>query len=630
MKRKLIDFFRRQPRWRLITGGAVALLFLLWIFGGHKTADNEVTYTVKRGDLQISVIEGGSIEALESQEIRSEVKGSTKILKIVEEGYQVTEEDVKNGKVLVELETSEIKDRVVQQEIQFQSALATLTDAAQGYEIQRNQNISNIKASDQKAQFARMDLEKFMSDKTGKEIAHLYKLDKLELAVRKLPSGEESEQMMLSALESNETNETQTAENSGDKVVEDDKAAKPQLMQASMQSKVPKQEVPPSMDFSSYATAEKLGDGSAMQSLRKLMDDLQSAKQQFGLSETKLDGTKRLFAKGFSTKTELDTDQISYDNNSLKVKTAQTAYDLFMKYEFRKQAQELVLKYEEALRGLEREKKEAISKLAQSRARLKGAESRFNIESSQRKELAEQIEKCSVKALKPGLVVYGGANNEGYYCNNEQIREGVSIRERQPLITIPDMSKMSVRVKVHESYIQKIGKGLAAKIQADAYPNKRLAGEVTKVALLPDSQNRWMNPDLKVYQTTVTILGTNDWLKPGMSAKVEIMVRQLHDVIYVPLQAVSENGGKHYCQVNNGASEKREVELGEFNDEFIEIKKGLKPGDRVALRAPESDNEGADTKTDPSKPAADKSPEKKDAKPKAATPKKKSEKKTSV
>ncbi len=600
------------------------MLLLIWIFSGHKNADNEITYTVKRGDLQITVLEGGSVEALESQEIRSEVKGNTKILKIVEEGYQVTEEDVKKGKVLVELDSSEIKDKVVQQEIQFQSALATLTDATQGYEIQRNQNISNIKSADQKAQFARMDLEKFLSDKTGREIIRALNLDKLEKAVYKLPAGEEAEQMMLSAMETNETQLIEAQNN--DKLTEDDRAAKPEV--ASLQPIVPKA-APKVIDYADYATPEKLGDGSAMQNLRKLKDDLQSAQQQFGLAETKLNGTRKLFDKGFSTKTELDTDQISYDNNALKVKTAQTAYDLFVKYEFRKQAQELVLKYEEALRGLERDKKEAISKLAQARARLKGAESRYSIEASQRKELMEQLEKCGVKALKPGLVVYGGSNNEGYYGNNEQIREGATIRERQPLITIPDMSKMAVRVKVHESYIQKISKGLPAKIQVDAYPNKKLEGEVTKVALLPDSQNRWINPDLKVYQTTVTIGGTHDWLKPGMSAKVEIFVRQLRDVLYVPLQAVSENGGKHYCQVVNGRTERREVELGEFNDEFIEIKKGLNVGDTVSLHVPESDNEsGTEDAPTNTQPKSDAPAEKKDSKPKSpAAPKKKTEKK---
>jgi multidrug efflux pump subunit AcrA (membrane-fusion protein) len=44
---------------------------------------------------------------------------------------------------------------------------------------------------------------------------------------------------------------------------------------------------------------------------------------------------------------------------------------------------------------------------------------------------------------------------------------------------------------------------------------------------------------------------------------------------------------KKVCYVVNGSKlEQREVEAGEFNDEFIEIKNGLQEGDRVCLRTP--------------------------------------------
>ncbi len=139
-----------------------------------------------------------------------------------------------------------------------------------------------------------------------------------------------------------------------------------------------------------------------------------------------------------------------------------------------------------------------------------------------------------------------------YYGDEEHIREGATVRERQAIITIPDMTSMSVNVKIHESYIKKVKKGQKARITVDAFPDKVLDGEVTKVGVLPDSQNRWMNPDIKVYLTTITIDGTHDWLKPGMSAKVEILVNQLEDVVYVPVQAVSPDDGKQVCYVASG------------------------------------------------------------------------------
>src|SRR5687767_7256621 len=172
LKNKTLAFLKRQPRWRLVVGTLLILLVAFLSFRDGKLVGNEITFSVKRGDLQISVIEGGSIEAQQSLELRSELKGSqgTKILKIVEEGYQVTDEDVTNGKVLVELDSSELRERVTQQEIQYQSAVATFTEAAQSYEIQRNQNTSSIKAAEQKAEFAKMDLEKFLGDAASAEI----------------------------------------------------------------------------------------------------------------------------------------------------------------------------------------------------------------------------------------------------------------------------------------------------------------------------------------------------------------------------------------------------------------------------------------------------------------------------
>src|SRR5690606_27925965 len=128
------------------------------------------------------------------------------------------------------------------------------------------------------------------------------------------------------------------------------------------------------------------------------------------------------------------------------------------------------------------------------------------------------------------------------------------------------MTQMSVKVKIHESYIKKVARGIKASVQVDAFPEEKLTGEVIKVAVLPDSQNRWMSPDLKVYATTIKINGTHEWVKPGMSAKVEILVKELPDVVYIPLQAVSPLNGKQFCHVVKGGKvEPREIVVGEFN-----------------------------------------------------------------
>jgi hypothetical protein len=125
------------------------------------------------------------------------------------------------------------------------------------------------------------------------------------------------------------------------------------------------------------------------------------------------------------------------------------------------------------------------------------------------------------------------------------------------------------------------------------------------VGVLPDSAGGWMSPDLKVYLTTITISDTVDWLKPGMTAKVEVLVDRLPDVVYVPVQAVTPQDGHQVCHViRGGSSEPRTVEIGQFNDEFVEIKQGLKAGEKVLLRPPDASTRGGDEKTKPATPAA--------------------------
>lgn len=613
MKPKLGAWLLR--RWKIGIGTVLAAGLLAWWFNDSDVPVNEATFAVRRGDLPISVLEGGSIEAREAQEIRSEIKGyqGTKILSIVEEGYMVTEEDVKNGKILVELDSSDIKQRMTTQDIQFQSTLASLTEAKQAYEIQLNQSKTDIKAAEQKARFALMDIEKFLGDQVTREVLAQLGLPNQKTAIESYvpPNTLAPKIKIVPDLSSPSGIQLASVSNGHPAVISEAAPAplggKPEQLHTDRPPGHPLSARPgesgstprsartvAEIDFSQYAKAELLGDGEAKQKIRKVEDDLLVARSEQTLAETKLRGTERLEARSFVSKAELKNEQLAYEKAALKVQTAQTALKLFVTYEFPKSAEEFVSKYEEALHGLDRARKEAVSKLAQAEAKLRSAEGRFRIEETQQRELQEQLEKCVIRALKPGLVVYGSGSDRRFY-SEEQIREGATVRERQPIITIPDMSQLSVRVKIHESHIKKIRKGMKARIQVDAFPDQLLEGEVAKVAVLPDSQDRWMNPDLKVYQTTINIVGTREWLKPGMSSKVEILVKELTDVIYVPLQAVVPMEGKQYCYVLNGREpERRELTVGEFNDQFIEVKSGLREGERVLLtaqRPPETNKE---------------------------------------
>ena len=93
-----------------------------------------------------------------------------------------------------------------------------------------------------------------------------------------------------------------------------------------------------------------------------------------------------------------------------------------------------------------------------------------------------------------------------------------------------------------------------------------------------------MSSDTKVYATIITIDEEVQQLKPGMTAVVDIHVDHLRDIVAVPIQAILQVKDETWCYVHSqGVSERRFVDLGRTNDKFVEIKSGLRVGERVVL-----------------------------------------------
>jgi hypothetical protein len=182
---------------------------------------------------------------------------------------------------------------------------------------------------------------------------------------------------------------------------------------------------------------------------------------------------------------------------------------------------------------------------------------------------------------------------------------GEQVYQRQTIITLPDTTSMMAEIAVHESSVDKIKPGQKANIVMDAFPDQNFNGEVIKVSSLPDQQRNWLSPDIKVYTTQVSIEGTHSFLKPGMSARVEIYVDYAPNALVVPVQVVANRSGKKVCfAVNGGKSVEREVRTGLFNDTWVQILEGLNEGEEVMLNPPRIN----ETKKESEKQLADKFP----------------------
>ena len=514
----------KRLRW-ILTFAAVLivvclLVYLGWVFRKTGGSDeNSATFTVRRDDLTISVTENGDIKAINTKDIKSKVEGKTTIISIVDEGAVITPNDVNSGMVLVELDSSDIEQKLTQQEVQFLSSEASFTDANESLDIQKKQNESDIKKGQMQVRFKLMDLQKYL----GAVVAE-------KLVSGKTNPGYEPNQI-------------------------------PSLIEDA-----------------------RLG-GEALQKLRGLEVDIDLKDKELKEADSRLTWTRKLHEKEYVSRTDLEADILSQRRNEVALEKARTAKDLFIEYEFPKEAEKCLSDCDEASRELDRTQARARSKLAQAQARLKSTEATYLLHKRRLEKLKEQLEACTIKAPAPGQVVYG-SSEEAWYRQDRIIEEGAEIWERQKIISIPDQSEMKVEIKVHETWIDKVKIGQTADITVVAFPDKTFTGKILKKAPLAQQQ-WWGRGDLKVYATDVSIEGTHDFLKTGMSAKVTVLIDELQDVLIVPIQAVITVEGKKlcYCLTNKGP-EKREVETGLFNDDFVEVKGGLVEGEKVLLNPP--------------------------------------------
>jgi len=493
--------------------------------GSTNSSSNIELYSVKRGDLNISVVESGSIKPVKSVTIKAPrlTEYQVSIVTIVPEGTYITQEDVNNGMVLVELDSSNSREQLPQREIDVASAEASFAEAKENYDIRVKQNESDITAAELKVKFARMDIQKYLGQEASEKVLETASLESLS---------DIDIDLLLKEIEDSNS-----------------------LCEASQKM----------LDLTSSITIVE--------------SDMEEAKNN-------LSGTQKLFDHQYASESDLNKAKLQVKRHEISKEKNEISLALFKKFEFPKQVEQLLSDYLEAKLALARTESSARSQLAQVKARLASTESSLKTRQERLKTTKEQIESCTIKAPSPGQVVYY-SSMERYV--RYPIEQGAEVSRGYPMIVIPDTTQLKVEIKVQETWINKIQLDKKARITTTAFPDKVFSGKVLKKAPMADSQSSSLMADVKVYTTDVSIDGTHDFLRTGMTAKVEILIDELKDVLYVPIQSVvtEEDDEKKVCYVaTDKGQQRREVEIGLFNDDFVEIKSGLAEGEQVLFNPP--------------------------------------------
>lgn len=213
-----------------------------------------------------------------------------------------------------------------------------------------------------------------------------------------------------------------------------------------------------------------------------------------------------------------------------------------------------------------------------ARARYAAEAERAQMDAARRDLALTELEHCMIRAERAGLVIYPRAER---WKRTPDIEEGATVHQDQTLLLMPNLSRMQVKVGVHESVVDRIKPGMTARI---TIPGQTMEGEIVSVAPVTRPAGWWTGNVVK-YDTIIT-LPSIPGLKPGMSAEVEIILNRHVDVLTIPVTAVVETEQGAFCWIQTTeGTKRRSLEIGDTNDNFALVRTGLQQGDEVILDA---------------------------------------------
>ncbi len=311
------------------------------------------------------------------------------------------------------------------------------------------------------------------------------------------------------------------------------------------------------VDIAKLAVRE-FRDGSMAEAIKDFQGSLALAESDVARIKDRLEWVHRMKEKGYVALNQVTTEEFNLARADFSLGQERGAYELFTRW--------LAPRNLKTLEG----------RVLGAQATLNYQQRRLNRNLERLAKLERQVELCTIRAPHDGFVIYANDPRRDIV-----IEPGMSVRQRQDLLFLPDLSQMEVVTSLHESVLREVAKGMRARVFVEGMANRRLEGHVTGVSQLPTSN--WRS-DVRYFDSVVKLDDVPRGILPGMTAQVEIELDRRDNVLAVPAEAVADEEGRKFCYVVHDAGlERREVKLGNSTLDLMEVDEGLIEGEQVVL-----------------------------------------------
>jgi len=231
--------------------------------------------------------------------------------------------------------------------------------------------------------------------------------------------------------------------------------------------------------------------------------------------------------------------------------------------------------YQQAVENYKLQKEKSVAKVDEAAAKMMDDQNQLNF-------LNKLAQEFTVIAPEQGMVIY----KRDWRGQKQGV--GATVEPWDPVVAkLPDLSKMVSRTYINEVDINTVKLDQKVEIGLDAFPEKKLTGNVIEVANVGEQKP---NSDAKVFQLLIEVHESDTTLRPGMTTSNTIIAGEIPDVLYIPVESLHTQGDSiSFVYKKNGMSTiKQEVVTGQSNADEVVILQGLNEKDVVYLSDPES------------------------------------------
>ncbi len=206
--------------------------------------------------------------------------------------------------------------------------------------------------------------------------------------------------------------------------------------------------------------------------------------------------------------------------------------------------------------------KQAVSDLVLEQRRIQHESSEAGVEAARAGvALANKaVADCSVRAPFAGTVA------------EVHLELGALVAPGTPSFRLVSIKQVRVLSGVSGSAVGKIQIGMPIDLRIPSLGDRAFRGVVGRIGPTAD-------PRTRTYPLEANVENKDGALRPGMMAKVDVILAQRSEVVLVPRSCIIEDTPPHVFVVRDGRAEQRSVTLGQNQDELVEVLSGIEAGE---------------------------------------------------